>query len=921
MKNVVVFTPTYNEVKNIEIFIQQVFEVLPNCKLVVVDDNSPDGTAQKVEELKKIYPNLYLVVRKERRGRGYAGIEGFKKCLELGAEIVVEMDADLSHSPYELPKLIEVLERNPKIDVVVGSRYIVGGKDEQRSVVRRLISLFSRVYIKLLTGIPVKDVTSGYKVYRRKVIETILPYLSASDPFIVTEVNYLCKLFNFKFFEIPIEFHKRAYGKSKLSFGKLLRYLFKVKLLVIKWFFKDNYNLLFIKFMLFATVLRFVLSGMFGLTDDESHYWQYAQYLDFSYYDHPPMVGYLIYLSTKILGNNLYAVRLPAIFCFTIATVYFYRIVKEIFSSQIAFYTSLLLNFIPISFVGSIITIPETVLGMFWMMYVFYFYKFILTKDIWLLYFCGVLLGFALLSKYTAVFLFLGSVVIILVDPKLRRIFLGKDFFVYCLISLTIFSPVIMWNIAHKFVSFKYQFFHAVGAKSLFSFKTFIENIVFQSAYMSIIVFVILWYSIFRIIFLKNANKFLLYFILPGLIIFLIISFRNKLLPHWPVLLYFLVLPYILFLDKKRILYYVSLISSLLTTVSLILITLFGIIKIPEKYRNADTPDKLYGWHKAAEELNELLKKYPSSFIFTHKYFVAGQIRFALSKYFKKNIPEVFCIDEYLNQYDFWVKNLVKFDKKDAIYITEGRFPEDNVLDKLPFKEKKLVSIVSFKKNKFWPKRVFKFYICKGFEYKNLPKDFVQQEYNNMVSVTEYFRDYDKTIFLKINQSKMYEKKWFRTVWYILTNLGHGFVLVPIMILVLFFVDRKNFVLEMISFLTIIFIGGIIIQLLKHIFDKPRPLKLFQDILHQPINVIGEQLREFGFPSGHTFLAFSSAIYLSDKLRKRFVTIITFILAFLVGVSRILVGAHFLSDVIGGIIVGILFSWICIKIKHEILYF
>jgi len=921
MKNIVVFTPTYNEVDNIETFVRQVFEVLPYCKLVVVDDNSPDGTAQKVEQLKKIYPNLYLVVRKDKRGRGYAGIEGFKKCIELGADIIVEMDADLSHSPYELPKLIEVLEKNLEVDIVVGSRYIEGGKDQQRSVLRKLISLFSRVYIKLLTGIPIIDVTSGYKVYRRKVIETILPYLSASDPFIVTEVNYICKMFNFKFFEVPIEFHKRLYGKSKLSVTKLLKYLFKVKLLVINWFFKDKYNIFFTKILVLSTILKFLLSGMFGLTDDESHYWQYAQYLDFSYYDHPPLVGYLIYLSTKIFGNNLYGVRIPAIFCSTVAIIYFYRLIKEIFGSQTALYSSLLLNFIPISFVGSIITIPETLLGMFWMMYTFYFYKFVLTEDVWVLYFCGMLLGVALLAKYTAVFLFIGSVFIILITPKLRKLLLKKDFYVYCLISVIIFSPVILWNIVHKFVSFKYQFGHAIGTKILFSLKTFVENFGFQAGYISPVVFVLLWYSIIYVFFVKkDINRFLLYFVLPGIIFFIGLSFKNKLLPHWPAVLYFMLVPYIQFLDKKRTLYYISLVSSILITSFVILISLFGIIKIPEKYHNADTPDKLYGWEVAASELNILLSKYPSSFVLTHKYFVAGQIRFGLTKYFKNNkIPEVFCIDDYLNQYDFWNRNLSKYDGKNAIYVTEGRFPEENILDKLPFKEKKMVSIVSFRKNKFWPQRVFKFYICKNFMYKNLSKEFLQQEYNNTTSVTEYFRNYDKLIFLTINQSKMYQRKWFRTIWYILTNLGNGAILVPIIILLLFLVDNKKFVSESIIFIIIVLLGGGIIQLLKFIFDKPRPLKLFQDILHQPVNVIGEQLREFGFPSGHTFLAFASAVYISDKVRKKYVTVLAFVLAFLIGISRVLVGAHFLSDVIGGIIVGILFTWLCLKVKHEVL--
>ncbi|MCX7716051.1 MAG: glycosyltransferase, partial [Endomicrobia bacterium] len=97
-ERVVIFTPTYNEVDNIEIFIRQVFNVLPECKLIIIDDNSPDGTSQKVAQLQQEFKNLYLITRTEKRGRGYAGIEGFKKSLQLNADVIIEMDADLSHS-------------------------------------------------------------------------------------------------------------------------------------------------------------------------------------------------------------------------------------------------------------------------------------------------------------------------------------------------------------------------------------------------------------------------------------------------------------------------------------------------------------------------------------------------------------------------------------------------------------------------------------------------------------------------------------------------------------------------------------------------------------------------------------------------------------------------------------------------------
>lgn len=920
--NIVIFTPTYNEADNIEIFVKQVFEVLPQCKILVVDDNSPDGTAKKVEELKKDYPNLYLLVRKEKRGRGWAGIDGFKKALELKADLIVEMDADLSHSPDELPKLIHYLQNNPEIDVVVGSRYIKGGEDSERNIIRKFISLFARTYIKIVTGIPLKDITSGYKVYRREVIEKILPFLAASDPFIVTEVNYLCKLYGFKFQEIPIKFHKRLYGKSKLSLGKLLKYLFKVWILTIKWFLKDNYNKNFLKLLIVSTLIRLLILDKFGLTDDEAHYWQYSQHLDFSYYDHPGMVGYLIYLSTKIFGNTLYGVRLPALVCFFVASFYFYKLVKEIFNSKIAFRSTLLLNLIPIAFVGSIITLPDAPVGMFWMAYLFYFYKFVITKDSLLLYLCGAILGLAFISKYNAVFLLIGSLIIFVFNSELRRFFIKKDFYIYLIITFVFSSPLVLWNIAHNFVSFQYQFLNRIHQKNFFSIITFFENFGYQSAYISPIVFLLLWYAIIYVILNYRRDfkyNFFLYFSLPGIILFNIVAIKNKILPHWPAISYFTVIPLLISIDRKKVFYTLSWVSSLIITISVVIITIFGFIHIPEKYHNADTPDKLYGWDKSAEELNRLIKEYSNSFIFTHKYYVAGQIRFGLARYYPDgNIPEVFCIDDYLNQYDFWSENLQSYDGKDAIYVTEGRFPEDEVLKELPFEKIELLSIVSFKKSRYWPVRKFKFFICRKFNYKNLQKKFIQDSYNNYVPLTQFYKEYDKKFFLKINQSSLYGSKIFRANWYFLTNLGNGFVLIPLMVVILYFIDKKNFVKNLISFLIIVSFGGILIQLLKNIFNKPRPLKLFYDILNQSINVIGEQLREYGFPSGHTFIAFSTAIFLMDRIKKPILNAILFVLALLVGISRVFVGAHFLSDVIGGMIFAIIFTNICLKIEKEI---
>lgn len=919
--SIVVFTPTYNEVDNIELFIREVFEVLPQCKLLIVDDNSPDGTSGIVKKLQHEFKNLYLVTRYERKGRGYAGIEGFKKAVELNGDIIVEMDADLSHSPSELPKLITALVNNPDVDIVVGSRYVTGGEDQERSILRRIISLFARVYIKILTGINIKDVTSGYKIYRRKVVETILQYLTSSDQFIVTEVNYICKSLGFKFIEEPITFHKRLYGRSKLSLSRLLIYLVKVPLLVVRWFLRDHYNILFLKTLVLMNIVRLIIAGLFGLTDDESHYWQYAQYPDFSYYDHPPMVGYLIYLSTKIFGNNLYGVRLPAIVCFTIAVIYFYRLVKELYNSKVAYFSTLLLQVIPVSFAGSIITIPDAPLGMFWMMYMFYFYKFLTTKDVWLLYLSGFILGLAMLSKYNAVLLFIGGLLVLVSKYEFRKYFLKKDFYLYFLIVISVVSPVILWNIAHKFISFKYQFLNRIGSSDVVSLKMFFTNLSYQACYISPFVFLFVWYSIFYIVFSKEFKKheYLLYFSLPGLLIFTILGLKTKVLPHWPTMSYFVILPLLVNLDKKRITYFISLVCSVVITFMLVLITLFGMIKIPENYADADTPDKLYGWDIAAKEIKKLMEHYEASFILTGKYYTAGQIRFAIAKYFKDDIPKVYCFDEDVNQYDFWSKDLCQYNNKNAIFIVEGRYKDTKkFINELPFKKITQVSIVSFRKNKYWPRRVFELYVCEKFECSKLPQKFVQQDYNNFISTTEFFRNYDKQIFLKINQVKLYNNKIFRLVASLITNLGSGIVLVPLTIVILFFADKNKFLNNLISFLLIVSFGGLLIQLLKNFFDKPRPLKLFYDIMHQPINVIGEQLRELGFPSGHTFLAFSTALFLSEKFKKWWLTLILFFLATAVGLSRIVVGAHFLSDVIGGFVIGIVFTHVCLKIEEEL---
>jgi dolichol-phosphate mannosyltransferase len=224
--------PTYNEAANIKQVIDEVLNCgLADIEVLVVDDTSPDGTYKTVEDIARSNPKVHLLKRATRRGRGYAGIDGFKKALDMGAENIVEMDGDGSHSPKYIPALRKALET---ADVAVGSRYVSGGTDEQRDFVRRAISFFARHYLMFVIGIKVLDPTSGFRIFKRNVISKITPHLKASDPFIVTEVLYYLKKYSFKITEVPIDFLPRISGKSKLAPFTLVKYLFKV--LVLKAF-------------------------------------------------------------------------------------------------------------------------------------------------------------------------------------------------------------------------------------------------------------------------------------------------------------------------------------------------------------------------------------------------------------------------------------------------------------------------------------------------------------------------------------------------------------------------------------------------------------------------------------------------------------------------------------------------------------
>jgi len=218
--SIMVTLPTYNESANILPLIDELLAVQNDISVVVIDDDSPDGTHRLVRERQKKDPRVHLIHRTGERGRGTAGAAGFKYAVAQAADLIVEMDADFSHHPRFLPALLNAAQ---DADVVIGSRLMAGGGETGRTFIRRIITHLANSYIRLVLGLKVRDCTSGYRVFRRAVLEAIqLDTLTAKGPAIVQEVLFRCRQHGFRMVEVPIVFEERRRGKSTFNWRIML---------------------------------------------------------------------------------------------------------------------------------------------------------------------------------------------------------------------------------------------------------------------------------------------------------------------------------------------------------------------------------------------------------------------------------------------------------------------------------------------------------------------------------------------------------------------------------------------------------------------------------------------------------------------------------------------------------------------------
>lgn len=237
MSDALVIIPTYNENENVELIIRAVFSQKKAFDILIVDDTSIDGTYQIVQELIPEFPNrLFLEIRAKKTGLGAAYIHGFKWALDKKYKYIIEMDADSSHPVEKLEALYNACAKDNN-DVSVGSRYIDGGSINNWDTKRLILSKFASKYVRIITGIPVKDTTAGFVCYKRKVLETInLDKIRFIGYAFQIELKFKAWKNNFKIKEVPITFTDRIRGKSKMNGSIISEAIFGV----IKMRFSKN---------------------------------------------------------------------------------------------------------------------------------------------------------------------------------------------------------------------------------------------------------------------------------------------------------------------------------------------------------------------------------------------------------------------------------------------------------------------------------------------------------------------------------------------------------------------------------------------------------------------------------------------------------------------------------------------------------
>ena len=581
MDQLSVVIPTLNEADNIDSLLSRIFKVVSYpIEIIVVDDGSTDGTRERVLEWQSDFP-VRLCARDDEKGLAGAVAAGTK--LAMG-DIVVVMDADLSHPPEAINRLVEPIIAGA-YDFVSGSRYVQGGSTPGWPLSRRICSRFATLLAWPLTD--VRDPMSGFFAIRRQRIMALQSHVAGFKvglELLVQGGNSL------RVTEIPIEFHDRRGGASKFGLQVMLAYLRQLMalsggnlsmvsgvrfglvgllglmtdlslfymlssnglglgvahimsflaatvvnyVLNARWSFARNDRAIFhadrrryLAFLIIALsalflrggilavlielfalpaqvailvaigaaavvnylgsaffifprqgvglqrdlcwrvltlgvvgyllVLRLVYLGMPELLREEAYYWNYAQHLDIGYLDHPPMVAWIIWINTTLMGHSEFSIRIGAFFCWLITAFFSFGLTRNLFDKSTAFRAVLLLSTLPFFFCTGLIMTPDAPLVACWAGALYFLERAMLGERRLAWWGVGVFVGFGMLSKYTIALLGPATLLFLLLDTRARRWLSAPEPYAAILVAILLFLPVIIWNANHNWASFVFQ--------------------------------------------------------------------------------------------------------------------------------------------------------------------------------------------------------------------------------------------------------------------------------------------------------------------------------------------------------------------------------------------------------------------------------------------------------------------------------
>ncbi len=389
-----------------------------------------------------------------------------------------------------------------------------------------------------------------------------------------------------------------------------------------------NYRRLFYLLLLGLTVFRLFYIQWVELAPDEAYYWTWSRHLQWAYYDHPPAVGFLIWLFTQIGGQGEFGVRLGWVIMGALVTFLLYRIAREMFGSERAgFFSAVFINLILLASTGAVIVTPDGPQALCWVAALYFVYKAVSEEKGYGWYLAGFSFGCGLLSKYTMI-LFVPCIFLFLLSSKENRKWLGRrEPYLALLLGFLLFSPVILWNAGHDWVSFRFQISHGLEVKRAAGWKTFGEYWAGQAGVVSpLMLLALIWamgksaYEGFR----RNEKKWLLLFwtSTPILLFFAYTSLRSKVEANWPALAYFsaaiafsglLMQSWNGWGKKVKIFIWAAGVTAFLFTSAAHLQPIYAVVPIPAK---KDPTSQLYGWKKLGDRLTEVAATFEGRDVF-----------------------------------------------------------------------------------------------------------------------------------------------------------------------------------------------------------------------------------------------------------------------------------------------------------------